>query len=64
MNVRTKPTLTGMLAVAAAGIFAAGTIGGWANTLYGASDGENAPPAPTPAQSVSEDEHATSDPAG
>ncbi len=49
MNVRTRPTLTGMLAIAAAGIFAAGTVGGWANKLYGTED---AGPAQTPASYV------------
>ena len=34
MNVRTRPTLTGMLAIAAAGIFAAGTIADRANTVF------------------------------
>ncbi len=34
MTVRTRPTLTGMLAIAAAGIFAAGTIADRANTVF------------------------------
>lgn len=42
MNVRTRPTLTGMLAIAAAGIFAAGTVGDRASKLYG-NDRESAP---------------------
>lgn len=45
MNVRTRPTLTGMLAIAAAGIFAAGTVGDRANKLYGNDD----EPTPSPA---------------
>ncbi len=46
MNVKTRPTLTGMLAVAAAGIFAAGTVADRANSLYGEADaGETATPA-------------------
>lgn len=46
MNVKTRPTLTGMLAVAAAGIFAAGTVADRANSLYGEPDaGETVTPA-------------------
>lgn len=39
MNVKTRPTLTGMLAIAAAGIFAAGTVADRANALFGEKDG-------------------------
>ena len=53
-----------MLAIAAAGIFAAGTIGGWANTIYGANDAESGSPVATPARFASGDDRAESDPAG
>lgn len=52
MNVTLRHTRTGLLALAAAGIFAAGTVGKRANEIYSGEDEQQAEPVAGPSSFV------------
>lgn len=52
MNVTLRHTRTGLLALAAAGIFAAGTVGKRASEIYSGEDEQQAEPVAGPASLV------------
>ncbi len=52
MNVTLRHTRTGLIALAAAGIFAAGTVGQRANELYSGENEQDVEPAAAPASFV------------